>query len=231
MPAIGLELTIGGDVVAEQDLVGEAALKQLDDDLDQPRLAVLANGIPGHSEEVELDVCTAVEDRKVVIEGWHRIGVADDHAGRIQRLLLKNAELLKPDLGVERVGRQREAREAGGARGGTVDALLLGAHPPMVRADLADDPGPHPRIGNSVLEFGNDLRRQVRDAAAVDPRLGRVPALAVPAGAHHDEDAAPRRQVPQPERIATKSAARDIDEAAATTASEVVQLLKDQLRV
>ena len=83
--AEGRELRVVADVLAQEQAVGMAAAKELADQLDGARLAE-ALALPGHPDEVELEVRAALDDREVVVEDRVRIGVADDHAGRDRRL-------------------------------------------------------------------------------------------------------------------------------------------------
>ena len=95
-PAVRLELAVVADVLAEQQLRRVAALEELDDDLDQPRLGVLLASEP-MSEEIELQVGPPIQDRQVVVEVDVRIGMTDDDAVWNDTLLLEDPQLVKPD--------------------------------------------------------------------------------------------------------------------------------------
>ena len=58
--AVRLELAVVADVLGEQQLRRIAALEQLDDDLDQPRLERFLDPEP-MAEEVELEVRPGIE--------------------------------------------------------------------------------------------------------------------------------------------------------------------------
>ena len=73
-----------------------------------------------------------------------------------------------------RVGRDRQAGPAGGPGRRAMDALLRRRQPWLVRADLADDPGPDARLADPVGRLAHELVGQVVDGAPVDQRLGRV---------------------------------------------------------
>ena len=155
----------------------------------------------------------------------------DHHPTQVQPLLLEDAELVEPDLALHGVRADGESGPGRGARHGAKDALLARAHPGVVGAYLADDPRMDARPLHAMLELGHDLAGQVVDGTTVDASLGRVEAVSVPPGAHHDEDPAPRREVAQPDRVARQSAAGQIDQAAAAAAAEVVQLVGHHLGV
>ena len=142
---VALELRVVADVLAEQDPVGVAACQELAQELDDAAFAVPLDGAERHPEEVELDRRAALDDREVVVEVRVRVGVADDDAAGIGALLLEDPELGETDVGQHRVGRDRQPGPAGRARGRPMHPLLGRRDPRLVRADLADDPGPDAR--------------------------------------------------------------------------------------
>ena len=93
-------------------------------------------------EEVELEVRAAPDDLEVVVEDGVRIGMADDDPGRIDALVLEDAQLGQAHRRHDGVGRDRQARPARGPAGRPMDPLLERRQPGLVGADLADDPGP-----------------------------------------------------------------------------------------
>ena len=94
--------------------------------------------------------------------------MADDDPRRVGALVLEDPQLVEPDRRQDGVGRDREARPPGGARGGPVDALLARRDPRLVRADLADDPGPDAGVPHPVGRLADQLVGEVVDGAPVD---------------------------------------------------------------
>ena len=88
------------------------ARQQLAQELDEPVLAVLLDSGEGHPEEVEFDARAATDDLEVVVEDRVRIAVADDDPGRVEALLLEDAELGQANRGQDRMGRDRQAGAA-----------------------------------------------------------------------------------------------------------------------
>ena len=130
------------DVLGEQHPVGEAAREQLEEQPDDPLLALALHRREAMPEEVELEVRAAAADLEVVVERGVRVGVADDDPGRVDALLLEDPQLGQADRRQDGVRRDRQPGPPGGPRGGAVDPLLGRRQPRLVGPDLADDPGP-----------------------------------------------------------------------------------------
>ena len=126
-----------------------------------------------------------------MVEQRVRVGVTDDDPGR---------------------GRRPPPRRCGAGRGPTGDstpwvvmarpvrrAARAAArwtrssrrrHPGLVRADLADDPGPDPAVADPLGGLRDELVGQVVHRSPVDRGLGRVVGAAIPAAAHDDVELA-----------------------------------------
>src|SRR3954452_13539461 len=203
-----------------------ATTEQLTDQLDEPRLGQ-AFALPGHADEVELDVRASLDDRQVVVEERVRIGVTDDDASGIDSLLLEDGELREPDIREHAVCGDREPGPNGGAGGCTVDALFGRAHPRFVRADLADDPGANARLPHPGLDLGDQLMREIVYGPAVDPSLRRVVGRPVPAAAHHYVETSGRRDITKPQRVTPDARKCEVDEATSAGRAIASELLDD----
>ncbi len=181
-----------------------------------------------HAQEVEFEVGAAPDDLEVVPEGGVRIGMADDDAGRVDALLLEDAQLGQAHRRHDGVGRDREARPPSGPAGRPMDPLLERRQPGLVGADLADDPGPDTRVLDAKLDLPDELLGQVVDRAAVDLRLGRVVGPAVPTGAHDDVEVAGLGIAAQPDRIPAHARQGQVDQGPAAGRPERSQLGHDQ---
>src|SRR5437588_1834905 len=203
--SVRLELGVGADVLAEQDLAGIAPFEQLDDQLHQ---LCLARGcvVARPAEQVEFEVRSAVEHAQRVVDVDVRVCVADDDAARVQALFLQDSELVETDLTLQSVCADRQAGATSGSRHRAEDALLARAYPGPVGTDLADDAGADPGPSNPVLDFGHDLVGELVNASAVDASFGWIEAVPVPARAHDDVDPAAGREVAQPSRVAGEAA-------------------------
>jgi len=115
-----------------------------------------------------------------------------------------------------------------------MNPLLEGRDPRLVRADLADDAGPHapiPRTGNPLLQLPHELVGEVVDRATIDQRLGRVVGAAIPAAAHHDVEPGRLREPAKPPGIASEARRGDIRERRPTEIAKPLELGPDDLEV
>ena len=215
--AVAGQLGVVADVLGQQDPLDMAAREQLAQQLDDAALAVALERRERHAQEVELDVRAALDDREVVVEMRVRIGVADDDP-RPGRPLLSKIQLGETDGRQDGVGRDRRARSGREARAAARWTRSSRARQPrLVRADLADDPGPDAGLPDPVGRLADELVGEVVDGPPVDERLRGVVARSryqpqpitmwSPVGA---------RQPRQPARVATDPGRRQVDERAAT---------------
>src|SRR5438128_7420638 len=182
---VRLELGIGADVLAEQDLADIAPFEQLDDQFHQLRLA-RGRVVARPAEQAEFEVRTPVEHAQRVVDVEVRVSVADDDAARILALVLQDAELVETHLALHGVRAHGEAGAPPGPRHRAEDALLARAQPGVVGSYLADDPGADASPFNPVLDLGHDLVGKLVNASAVDAGFGWIEAVSVPARAHDD---------------------------------------------
>ena len=88
-------------------------------------------------------------------------------------------------------------------------------------------PGRTPVPSTPSRDLGHELVGEVVDRPPVDARLRGVVHAAIPAAAHHDVEAARRRDVAQPRRVAPDARERQVDQAAPAGVAEPRQLLED----
>src|SRR5207248_6762292 len=133
--------------------------------------------------------------------------MADDDAPGRHSLVREQGQLFQRQLAeMGGVGHDRAAGPPVRPRGGPKDTLLARRDVAALRADLADEPGADARAVHPGRELLHELIGQVVGGAGID--LGRVDSLAVPAGAHHDLDAARLADPPQRERVAAQADVR-----------------------
>ena len=92
-------------------------------------------------------------------------------------------------------------------------------------------PGRTPGARDAVAQLADQLGGQVVDAAPIDPRLGRVVGLAVPAAAHHDLHAGPAGEAPQALRVAADARQGELHQRRAAASTVVAQLVGDEVLV
>ena len=146
--------------------------------------------------------------------------MADDDAGRVDPLLLEDLQLLEPDRGHHRVGRDRETGPASGPPGGAMDALLGRRDPGLVGADLPDDAWLDPGVPHSVGRLADQLIRQRVHRPALDEGLGRVEGAPVPAATHDDVQPGRSADRGEPGGVAPDAGQREVDQAVAAGLAE-----------
>src|SRR6186997_3570346 len=154
--AVHLQLPVVADVLAEEQVWTVVALEELDDRLDEPRLERLldAEAVP---EKVELQIRAGVEDGEIEVEVVVGIGVANDDSCGVDSLVGEDPQLGEPDWRLDAVGRDRHPGLERSTGGGAMHALLEGADPWLVSADLSDDPWADSGVADPVGELADDL--------------------------------------------------------------------------
>ena len=120
--------------------------------------------------------------------------MADHDPRQVGALRLEEVELVEADRRLDGVGRDREAGPTGGPGRGAVDPLLARRDPRLVRADLADDPGPDAGLAHAIGRLADELvgKRLDRRGGRSAPRPGsRRPDTS---RAHHDVQAGRLRE-------------------------------------
>ena len=112
VPLVPPELAVVAHVLAQQDPLTVAAMEQLQQELDDPALAMALGRGERHAEEVELDRRPTPDQRQVVVEDRVAVGVPDHHPPGVDPLFLEHRQLRGADVGHDGVGRDREARPA-----------------------------------------------------------------------------------------------------------------------
>ena len=151
------QLAVVAHVLAEQDPVAVAAVEELEQQVDDPALAVPLLRRERHPEEVELDRGAARDEPEVVVEVGIAVRVPDHDPPGVDALVLEDRELGRPDVGHDGMGRDREAGPPRRPRRRPVDPLLGRRDPRLVRPDLPDDPGPDPGVADAVTDLADEL--------------------------------------------------------------------------
>ena len=221
------QLAVVAHVLAEQDPIAVAAVEKLQQEVDHARLAVLLGGLERHAQEVELDRGSALDQPQVVVESWVAVCVADHDPTRVDAFLLENGQLERPYAGLRRVGRDREPRAPRCPGNGAEDALLGGRHPRLVGPDLAQDADPDPGLADPGRRFADQLLGELVRRAPVDPRLGRVVGVAIPAAAQDQVEPRCRGQSCQPARIPAHAVERQVAQGRTAGLAEEAELVED----